>query len=132
MQQTNCEKLYAFIFALAMAAKEGNLLGTLYGTFKYRNSNKSETITLFSVNIKNKNNRPIKSFLYNLSKRLFSMKSHNDGLHPGFVTGFVDPPYITTFDIWGPKASEGCFTITISKNKDYKCGWRVHATFAIT
>jgi len=36
------------------------------------------------------------------------MKSSNNIIDPKFVTGFVD--------------GEGCFTLTISKDKDYKCG----------
>lgn len=44
-----------------------------------------------------------------------SNKTHS--LNSQFVTGFSD--------------GEGCFSITITKNKEFKCGWRVHAVFAI-
>jgi len=115
MQQTNCEKLYPFIFILALIAKWGNLLGTWCGNLK----NTDSSITLFNVKFKNKNSRylPKKSILDSLSKRLLSMKTSNKGIDPKFVTGFVD--------------GEGCFTLTISKEKDYKCGWRVHAAFTL-
>lgn len=117
MQQTNCEKSYPFIFIfiLAMIAKWGNLLGTWCGNLK----NTQSSINLFNVKFQSKNSRyfPKKSILESLSKRLLSMKSSNNIIDPKFVTGFVD--------------GEGCFTLTISKDKDYKCGWRVHATFTI-
>jgi hypothetical protein len=39
------------------------------------------------------------------------------GLNPGYITGFAD--------------GEGCFTLTIIKDKKYKLGWRVTCRFAI-
>jgi hypothetical protein len=45
------------------------------------------------------------------------MNKINDKLNPNWVTGFTD--------------AEGCFFINISKDKNYKTGWRIRASFEI-
>lgn len=121
MQQTICEELYPSI----LFWNEGYLLGTLSGfylkDFKINNRpNKAQTAQLTKFYIgKSWNKLNILSSKINRQTRLFSSKVNNNAtqINPGFVSGFID--------------GEGSFSITILKDKEYKCGWRVKAVFSI-
>ena len=45
--------------------------------------------------------------------------SENQIINPLFITGFVD-------------GEGGCFLVSITKNKNFKLGWKVHLLFAIS
>jgi len=107
-QQTDCEKLYPFSVLLIITG-EGNLLGTFSGTLNYCKKLRTNFRRLSLFYSQNLFDSSIKSLLYNKKNpRFFSTKDPNKGLHPEFVTGLVD--------------GEGCFTNTISKDKNYRCG----------
>jgi len=72
MQQTNCEKLYPLIIALALAIEEGHLLGTLCGIAFHSNrvfTNKAKIIILFRDIRKNFWNSQVKPVFYNQGRR---------------------------------------------------------------
>ena len=117
-QQPICEELY---HSLVTELEEKYLLGILWVIPRENFVISNNSLNYAGCNsIKILSNRQI-----NRQIRLFSTKVvdkiHNSTatqkIHPGFITGFID--------------GEGSFSISLLKDKKYKCGWRVKPVFTL-
>jgi len=106
---------FPFIYALFLFILINNLIGMVQLTyFKFIDNN----LTLGDLKI-NKTKVQGKCF----TNRWYSTSSSsNDNpsnhINPHYLTGFID--------------GEGCFNITINKNRELATGWRVNPVFKIS
>lgn len=111
----NGQMYFPFIYALFLFILINNLIGMVQLTyFKFIDNN----LTLGDLKI-NKTKVQGKCF----TNRWYSTSSSsNDNpsnhINPHYLTGFID--------------GEGCFNITINKNRELATGWRVNPVFKIS